>query len=171
MDNTYRILPPGYDRKKELTTALIYIGAASVLFIFAWIIVISNANYKMYDRSGMTVIEIPGAIFPYCSSLFYPGIYAFVLAAVGFAALAVRYYTYHFRGGSRSIYTMRRLAGRFELLRRCCTIPALGILACVIVSRLLALLLGGIYLLAVPDRWMPAGAWADILSFVTFGGF
>lgn len=171
MDNTYRILPPGYDRKKELRNVLMYVAAASTVFMLVWIIVISNASYNMYERRMGVAVEIPGAIFPYCSDLFYPGIYAYVLAAVGFVALAVRYYTYHFRGGSRSIYTMRRLAGRFELLRRCCTIPALGLLACVIVSRLFALLLGGIYMLTVPDRWMPAGAWADILSFVTFGGF
>lgn len=171
MDKTYRILPPGYDRKKELTNALIYVAVASTAFVLIWLAMICNANYNMYDHTMRVAVEIPGAIFPYCSELFFPGIYAFVLAAVGYVALAVRYYTYHFRGGSRSIYTMRRLAGRFELLRRCCTIPLLGLVGCVIVSRLVSLLLGAIYLLAVPDRWMPSGAWADILSFVTFGGF
>ena len=56
--------------------------------------------------------------------------------------MAVYFYFYHYQNG-RSIYTMKRLPNRWELWRRCLTVPVLIIVLC----GLLALLLTGIYYL------------------------
>ena len=65
------------------------------------------------------------------------GILALVMIAV-----AGIFYSVHYQG-SRSIYTMKRLPNRWELWRRCLTVPFGTIVLC----GLLALLLTGMYYL------------------------
>ena len=61
----------------------------------------------------------------------------------------VFHYLYHYQG-SRSIYLMRRLPDRWELLRRCIALPLCGALAALLTGLLITLLWAGIYLLATP---------------------
>ena len=63
----------------------------------------------------------------------------------------VYFYFYHYQD-SRSIYTMKRLPDRWELWRRCLTLPFWT----VIISGVLVLLLTGVYYL-IYLKCTPAG--------------
>lgn len=67
----------------------------------------------------------PGAVMEDFAQLLDWMLLGFAVTAVCMAALAVWHYASHFQG-SRSIYTMRRLPQRWELARRCLTLPLLG---------------------------------------------
>lgn len=58
------------------------------------------------------------------------------------AATAILFYAYHYQD-SRSIYTMKRLPNRWELWRRCLTMPVWT----VVLSVVLMVLLTGVYYL------------------------
>ena len=74
-----------------------------------------------------------------------------LLAAAAMVFLASWHYSCHFRG-SKSIYTMRRLPERWELAKRCLTVP---VIAAVVYLLEAAVLLGldfAIYRLATPAQ-------------------
>jgi hypothetical protein len=61
--------------------------------------------------------------------------------------------------GSRSIYTMRRLTDRWELLRRCCAVP-LGIVAgAVVLAAVLTAVFYLAYLGLTPEGKVPPDQW------------
>ena len=62
------------------------------------------------------------------------------IVALGFALSTAIFYLYHYQG-CRSIYTMKRLPNRWELWRRCFTVPA----AFVILSGITTMILIGLY--------------------------
>lgn len=72
------------------------------------------------------------------------------LAFAAMFAMAAMHYIYHWQG-SRSIYLMRRLPSRWELHRRCLTLPALGIAFFLILGAAMMFIMYGVYLLAAPD--------------------
>ncbi len=76
------------------------------------------------------------------------------IAAVGFLLAIAVFYLYHYQG-SRGIYTMRRLPSRWELWRRCLTVPVLFLLLSILST---AVLIGLYYLLwrfATPPDALP----------------
>ena len=78
---------------------------------------------------------------------------AMLVIPIAFAAMfsmAAMHYVYHWKG-SRSIYLKRRLPSRWELHRRCLTLPALGIAFFLILGAAEMFIMYGIYLLAAPD--------------------
>lgn len=95
------------------------------------------------------------------SSLFSISVcFAFVLLAMGMVLFAVWNYLGFYRK-SKSIYLMRRLPDRWEVPRRCLTLPLLTVLAGVLLSLLLALLFLPLYLTLPPREAIPP----DALSF------
>lgn len=80
----------------------------------------------------------------------------FVVALTLLLELALRYYLRHYRSG-RSIYLMRRLPDRWELCRRCLTLPLAGV---VVLLLLRGMLMAGCFLLyraCIPAGWLPEG--------------
>ncbi len=65
------------------------------------------------------------------------------IAAVGYLLAIAIFYLYHYQG-SRGIYTMRRLPSRWELWRRCLTLPVVFLVLSILCT---AVLIGLYYLL------------------------
>ena len=76
------------------------------------------------------------------------------VVAAGMALIAVLMYFYHYQE-SRSIYTMKRLPNRWELWRRCLTLPTAFLLLCGVVTAVLTLLYWLIWRFCTPIRCLP----------------
>ncbi|MBQ3089707.1 MAG: hypothetical protein IJD21_03990 [Oscillospiraceae bacterium] len=83
-------------------------------------------------------------------------LFPFLLFALGGLVLVGLNYLYHYQG-SRSIYLMRRLPRRWELLRRCTTLPLAGGVLLLVWALLLALLFRPFYLAILPEGYEAAG--------------
>lgn len=79
--------------------------------------------------------------------------YLFILIALLMVALSIYNYKYHFQG-SKSIYLMNRLPDDKDLMRRCLTLPTLGILACIILAALVTGLCYLVYMTNTPDVYL-----------------
>ena len=141
--------------------------AATVLLAGFGLSYLSGWQGMFETLPGGTRVELENAVFPTFRQMLLPGIIAFAAASAAFLALAYRYVSYHYRGGSRCIYTMRRLPKRSEFFVRCCAIPLSGLVACQLIWRLLGLLMGLIYINATPVRWLAPDAWEQIVHLLT----
>ena len=170
MKKAERLVPPGFDVKLELKYCVAALAAASAVLLLGYLILYSDGRNGMYEWVRGVQREREGAVFPDCKSMLMPGLVAFIIASAVFLALAWRYVSYHFKGGSRCIYTMRRLHSRGELYVRCGALPVLGLLACQIIWRLLSFGCGLAYMYFTPERWLAPGAWDAIVRFVMYWG-
>ena len=100
---------------------------------------------------------------PLASQLGY-SLYGCVIGMLSMIPLAVYFWSFHYQG-SKGIYTMRRLPRRWELIVRCLSIPALGVLLYALELLVLLLLNFAIYWLCTPEQCLPPFSWAAL-----FGG-
>ena len=137
-----KLVPLGIDAERLRLRLFLMVGlggALSIRFLYRY----ADAVRQLYTRRGNDRVLIPGAKVPAFGVLlqdcFNP------MAFIGGAMLlgAVGLYLYHYQG-SRSIYTMKRLPDRWELWRRCLTVPIVMCLWCIAVT----LALTGLYYLA-----------------------
>ena len=162
-----RLVPPGFSFIRELKFCAAITGWGGCLLVLGFLVNYLSARSDMFERVDGMRVEIPGAIMSGCAPMLNFGRIVFVLVAVVCLGLICRYVSYHYRGGSRCIYTMRRLRRRLEPVVRCCTIPVLGLLACQLLWRGLALVLGAGYMRAVPAEYIPPGAWEELIHLLT----
>ena len=112
---------------QSLICPLRYVQARS--FLFRTI----NGEYERNLNAKMLPFE----------ELLSGSFFSMAIAAVGFILAIAVFYLYHYQG-SRGIYTMRRLPNRWELWRRCLTVPVLFLLLSILST---AVLIGLYYLL------------------------
>lgn len=168
MDKVWRFIPPGFDAGKERNLCAYILAAAAGVLLLGFLLSYGSAWSGMYTTISTGVrVEDPNAVFTPFSRLMLPGLIAFALASAAFLAIAYRYVSYHYKGGSRCIYTMRRLKRPGEFFVRCCAVPFAGLIACQAAWRALGLLCSLLYIYATPDRWLPAGAWAEVVRVLT----
>ncbi len=167
LDRAERLVPPGFDARRELKLCVVALAAGAAVQSLGFFIMYMSACDNMYRYVDGARVEIPDAIFVPCTRMLMPGIIAFAIVSAAFLALAWRYVSYHFKGGSRCIYTMRRLRRRSEFFVRCAALPLAGLVASQVIWRLLGLLCGVIYMLATPERWLSGGSWEDIVHLIT----
>ena len=82
--------------------------------------------------------------------------FPFFLFAGGALVFVLSFYLY-FRQGAKSIYTMRRIRNRWELHRRCWTLPLLTIVVLLLSSQVLEIVYFLLYLIAAPEKAIPVG--------------
>lgn len=80
-----------------------------------------------------------------------------------FLAFMGSLYVYHF-SESRSIYLMRRLPNRWELLRRCITLPLVGIGGMLILVCILFFVYYGLYFIFTPEAALTPDQWGKWLA-------
>ena len=108
------------------------------------------------DRERLELWE--NAQMPAFFRLLDKSLLGYLVVAVGMLAMAGYSYGYFYQG-SRSIYLMRRLPDRWELLRRCLTVPTVAILICCVTGLMNGLLYYGIYRIFTPSACLPVGLW------------
>ena len=100
----------------------------------------------------------PDASMPAFSALLGFSLYGSIIAVLAMIPLAWLFWHSHSMG-SKSIYTMRRLPNRWELPRRCFTIPILAGLCCLARAAVLLLLDFSICWWCTPRQLLPPSAW------------
>ena len=143
------LVPVGLDPHTELRWFAIGMGVSalySIKFLFSFFSVRGDLLYQLkhLPLQDTQLLEMPH--FWFFLDRAYLG---FLLLALCMPAVALFHYLYHYQG-SRSIYLMRPLPDRWELLRRCIALPLCGALAALLTGLLITLLWAGIYLLATP---------------------
>lgn len=161
-ERSERFLPPGFSGSKELGLVVYTVVAAMAMHILGFIAQYTAAHGKMYENVDGKRVEIAGAVFAGFDELLTLGRLCMLILLLLAVWTLVRYISYHYTGPSRCIYTMRRLSSRREYWRRCCAIPAawlvLGYAAWVVTT----VLLGAVYALATPERWMISDPWSTV---------
>lgn len=160
-----RVVPwqDGTEQAKLLSELLLTALVLSALSF--WLRLYQNWSGLYDSRTG---VYLTGQMMPTYrwllgpeSSIFSLSVcFSFVLLAVGMALLALWNYWGFYRK-SKSIYLMRRLPNRWEMPRRCLTLPLVTVLAGAVLSLLLALLFLPLYFTLPPQEAIPP----DALSF------
>ena len=155
-----RFAPPGLDLKPlkdTLTWGLIWAALYSCGFLIRY----AEANSSLYAYGGVKRELLRGAVMPQFSILLDRALVGFWILAACMLGWVIYHYSYY-RQGSKSIYLMRRLPNRFELHRRCLTLPLLAAAVCLLTAILLLMGYYGIYLVFTPRQCLVPQEWPGI---------
>lgn len=146
-------LPLGCEAERERSW-LLWGAIAGFLLNFRFIILYISARNRLFPYvNGRQVFWEGAKIEPFTELLGF-SLWGCLLAALAMVALAAWHYGLHFRD-SKSIYTMRRLPQRWELAKRCLTVPALAAAAYLTEAAVLLAIDFAIYRLATPAQALP----------------
>lgn len=161
-------LPPGFTAEKEtsgmLYCALFFASLHAAGFLVEYV----SAHEDMYRVVNSQRVERTDVDFAAFGSMLTAGRICVVIALALIIWTACKYVSYHYTGGSRCIYTMKRLASRGEFYRRCFTLPLAGLALLIAGWVLLTLLFGAVYVWATPERWLTPDAWAQVFRNALF---
>lgn len=155
-------LPPGFSGERELKLAGYAVFTAMLMHILGFLAQYTAAHGKMYQNVDGERVEILGAKFAGFDELITLGRLCMLILLLFAVWTLVRYISYHYTGPSRCIYTMRRLRSRSEYIRRCCTLPAAWLVLGYAAWAVTTALLGVVYVLATPERWMMSDVWSTV---------
>lgn len=157
-----RHVPPGVNSNQELGW---FAGGISIslLYSLGFLIRYANEYQSLFLWDGISKILDTSAIMPDFVQILSGSLSGFLVLALSMAAVAAYHYSYHYQG-SKSIYLMSRLPNRWELPRRCLTLPLLGILTCLCVAVLLLLIYYVVYMAFTPRACLAPYQWQKIWS-------
>lgn len=140
--------PPGYEYEKERNAAILLLGIGITfsLQFFRSLYQTWEALYVYTDRARVLREDAVAAPFGKLVTGHW-GLYVPLLMFL--AAMAGYHYLYYYRD-TRSIYLMRRLPGRWTVLKSCAAGPLLGMGLTAVILSLLYLMYYGMYLLVIP---------------------
>ena len=143
-------MPLGIASAKEVA---LYVGAmtAAICWSFTFILKYVSERSQLYHIYKSQKVLIDGAKMPYFKELIDGTLDMFVFTILLMVVLIGYHYFYHYQG-SKSIYLMKRLPDKWELHKRCLTIPVLAILTTLIVMGIFCLAYYGIYLYCTPQQ-------------------
>ena len=148
-------IPLGVDGE----TARLYLRRAW-LWVLLWslkaplaALIARDSMYTYVDDKLVVYKEMASIVWVMRGSL-----YGLLLLAAAMPLLVLYFYSLHYRG-SKSIYTMRRLPRRGELLRRCIKVPLWTMVQCMVALPVLRIVYFLFYELITPRGHMPAGQW------------
>ena len=158
-----RHAPPGYDLRAEKGLFIAGMVLSILYSLFAFGNRFSNHLAELYWINGSTKTLKDGAIMPDFVEILDRSLLGFQIVCAIMIAAAVMHYVYHYHE-SKSIYTMRRLPSRWELHRRCLTLPVVGILLAVLAAFLVLLICYASYMITTPDVCLTPDQWQKIWS-------
>lgn len=115
-------------------------------------------NLWYHGADGVRYLK-PDAFMPPFSSLMGVSLYGCLAAALAMFPVAWLFWHSHTLG-SMSLYTMRRLPDRWELPRRCFTVPLLALVFFLLLAGVLLLLDLAVYWWCTPSALLPHSPWA-----------
>ena len=145
-----RLTPPGISAREEfrwIRNGLIVSLLFSLLFFSRFFTQYDNLFYQLGD--GSRVLR-QGALMPSYMEVLGLSLGGFLILALCMLPLAAWHYGYHYQG-SKSIYLMKRLPGKGELIRGCLGMPLLGAAVSAGTGLFLLFLYGGFYRLLTPQ--------------------
>jgi hypothetical protein len=144
---------------KYYITGLICAFFYSLLFLIRY----GNALSNLYRWKGNERVLLTDAIMDDFVIILDTALMGFVIVALASLILVIYHYVYHHQG-SKSIYLMKRLPNRWELHRRCLTLPLMGALLCLLAALILLLAYYGIYIACTPKECLSPGQWQKLWS-------
>lgn len=155
-----RSVPAGLNYRQELQW-LAYGGVASLIYSLGFLIRYSHHYQSLFQQVGASRLLDTSAVMPDFVEILGSGLIGFLVLTLCMAALLINHYAYHYQG-SKSIYLMQRLPSRWELHRRCITLPLLAVIVCLCVALLLLLVYFAIYLAVTPPACLAPQQWPRI---------
>ncbi len=154
------MVPPGAELQQELKwikTGLFI----SFLFSLIYFINLMNEYQSLFVTVGHKKLLIDGVIMKDFVDILGSSLIGFFIVALGMIAVLVYHFLYHYQG-SKSIYLMKRLPDRWELWRRCLSLPVLtaGLSLCTFAVLLIAYF--GIYMAVTPESCLLPNQWNKI---------
>lgn len=157
-----RQVPPGLDWWTEIKWAISGLVVGTLWSLAAFAYQLSNACNRLYDWVGGQRVLVESRTIDPFPELLDQAMAGFLLGMALTIPLACYHYAYHYLG-SRSIYLMRRLPDRWDLWRRCLTVPVLLVVLCLVAIELLTILHFLMFLLLTPSPCLPAEPWRQLL--------
>lgn len=153
--------PPGFNVKME--TGWIIMGyVLSVLYSCIAFMFKFFLEYRRFFRNDYGIYtEIPSGVMPSCAHLLEGIFFGFWVLVVILFVVCVLHYVYYFVG-AKSIYTMKRLPNRLELLKRNLTIPFMCIVIILITVFLLIVIYYVFYMAVAPKNCIYPNQWLRI---------
>lgn len=167
IDKLRALMPPGIDIPKEIRAAAYGLSAAFI-YSLGFFINLSNEYSSLYYYLDEKRLLRDGAIMRDFVDFAPSSMLIFIAVAISMIPLAAYHYIYHFQG-SKSIYLMKRLPDKWELLRRCLAFPIITASAALILAVLLLLIYLAFYMLITPRSCLAPGQLSKTIS-VIFGG-
>lgn len=152
-------VPLGISWKKE-RSALIAGLITSILISLVFPIRFINCYHALFFTAGSTKTILPGAQMPDFKVLMDYTLTGFLILALSMIPLALYHYRYHTQN-SKSIYLMKRLPSKYELAKRCLTMPCVGLAASAITACLLICLFYLLYVTLTPAACMTPEQWKN----------
>ncbi len=159
-----RLFPPGLERSRELTL-FCWGYVLSLIFSLSYYIHLSDAVNQLYRYNGRVKYIPEGRLMPDFYTLIRSSFAGFWIVCIMMLVFAGLHYTYH-RQGTKSIYLMLRLPKRWELHRRCLTMPLVGIGICLVSAFIVLLIFYASYMLATPEQCLVPGQWENLWSVI-----
>jgi len=156
-----RYAPPGFDLTFDRTLfgcGMVVAFLYSMRF-FERFSDMHRVLYEVWTGTEKTLRE--GAEMADFSFVLGRSLFLFYILAFAMLATAALHYSYH-RQGSRSIYLMKRLPSRWELHRRCLTIPIVAAAICLLTAFVLMLFYFWYYMVATPEQCLTPDQWEKI---------
>lgn len=146
------LMPAGLDCGKEIR--MLYLGIlAGVLYSTRFCLIYYSCYKDLFVSAGGKRILLNHAEMQGFDVMIRGAMAGFSLMILCLLAVMLYHYLYHFQG-SRSIYTMRRLPDRWELLKRCVAVPLMGIAVCLVLALLLLGIYYVTYLVITPQQYL-----------------
>ena len=154
-----RYFPVSANIKKERKTfwILLAIAAAYSLIFF---IQLFFAREKLFDwdyKTGMNILR-ENALMPLYTEVLAESLYGLYALTIASILGIIRNYA-SFWQGSKSIYLMRRLPDRFELHRRCLSMPIADACITLLVAAILFFLYYAVYIAVTPEQCLIPNQW------------
>ena len=150
-----RYAPPGVDVRAEVKQTVWGLISAAILSLRFLLVYYRQGYVRLFTLVNRGWVLREGAVMPTFREIFswsFLGFWVFLLAM---AAVAVLHVAYHYQGGSRPIYLMRRLPDRWEYWRRCLALPAAGTLCALAAMLILLGIYLAVYLVFTPAQCLP----------------
>ncbi len=151
---TERLFPVGFEWQTELS-----MFAAALTWSSLWGII------GFYNRLSVAFdhIENGGDMLQFYEVL-GNAIFWFPIAAA-FMLVSIALHYAHHQSGSKSIYLMRRLPDRWELHRRCLTVPIAAVIVCAAIAAALFFIFYWSYMLLTPEELLRPGQLELVLKY------
>ncbi len=153
-------MPVGFRSKDEIN-AILFVMTGATIGSLRFLLDYKNDYYRVVERMNLTSFH-ESLMMSSFVSLYGHSMMGFLLVAAAMPLLMLLHYLYHFQG-SKSIYLMKRLPDRLELLRRCCLVPVCAMAACLLLCLLLTFTYYAVYMLVTPDEVLPPDAGTQLL--------
>ena len=145
--------PLGIDAGKQVGWWLVGVAVAtlhSMLFLFRYV----DRRADLYHLKAGKRVLIEGAVITDFETLTEGVFLSFYLIGIVTLLVIIYYYFYHYQG-SKMMYLMKRLPDKWELYRRCITLPVVGAVLLMVWMLVVRMLYYSIYILCTPSQCLP----------------